>query len=657
MKKKIMIIGLLLALLLLVGCQGNFTILQPKNPRPATQEVGNPADTQAPEEVGGEETAPAETAPKETIPPDGDPGNVTCKGSYTGSVNADTVVATVGEESLTLGVLQAYYWAEAAQYRSGGAEEMPDFSRPLDSQVCTVDGTVYSWQQYFLKKALNTWHTAQALNQVSKVDPLYRDDRYNPRTENYEEYMKGMPVLPLVYGYSTEYRPNSMHQAFLDALPQYLEELAQARGFEDGEAMAREAFGASLEDLKTFSDLYNRGYMYLTYRSYYLDTTQEKAEAEYNQDHTGEKEKLVDLRHILLAPGAEEEAQKLDEQWQEDKKGRECDFAEVANRYSLDSCTSGDGGAYYRIEKGQMPEQIDSWCFDDERKPGDHTVISLDDGVHLIYFVSSQERWQAKALDEKKVRLQQDLIREAKERFPMEVTYSAICLGQGQGTVAAEELLYPDIAHERYPEVPLYIQQDYLGTMYGNYPVHITGCGISVLSMLASYMLDEELTVPTMCDRFGARYSTASGTDGMMFIYEPKTMGFYLIKKSDNAEEAYQALQDGYMVVNLQHKGYWTGGGHYILLEKLTEDGSVQVRDTTVYNYGRIKGHLEDKHSWSSIVQASAGYWIFDRKVTRISLCSRCGDPAEAQGGLVEDYICHKCRTALLRREAYLTAG
>lgn len=665
MMKKGILIGLLLSLLLLLGgCQGNFTAFQPKNPRPQAQEAGqtdqgDPATVHVPGGVGIEETAPTETAPTGTIPPDGNPKDVTCKGSYTGSVNSGTVVATAGEESLTLGVLQAYYWAEVAQYRASGAEEMPDFSQPLDRQACTVDGSLNSWQQYFLKKALNTWHAAQALNQVSRVDPLYRDPNYNPIESNHEKYMEGMPVLPLLYGYSTEYRPNSMHQAYLDALPQYLEELAQARGYGDAAGMARDAFGCSLEDLKTFAEGYNRGYMYFTYLSYYLEPTQEQADAEYTGAHIGEGEKLVDLRHILLAPGAEgeAEAEKLDKDWQSFLKKREADFADLAAHNSLDSGTSNDGGAYYRISKGQLPAQMDQWCFDKERKPGDHTVVSLEDGVHMLYFVGSQEAWQADAMDALTLRMEQELLEKAKKRFPMKVNYSEIRLGSGDAAVAAGEILYQDIAHERIPEVPLYLQQDYMSTQYGPYWVYKNGCGITTMAMLASYLADEELTVPVMCARFGNRYSLEKGTDATLFSHEPQAMGFYLMKKSYDEKEAYQAIKDGHLVVVLQHKGYWTSGGHYLVLEKVMEDGQVQVRDSNTFNYNRVKTHQEDKHPWGKIVEAADGYWIYDYKITRILLCSRCGDPADTQGGLVADYRCHKCRTALLRREAYMTAG
>ena len=95
------------------------------------------------------------------------------------------------------------------------------------------------------------------------------------------------------------------------------------------------------------------------------------------------------------------------------------------------------------------------------------------------------------------------------------------------------------------------------------------------------------------------------------------------------------------------------------MLEKLNEDGTVQVRDSNLYNYGtsgRIQAHAQDKHTWGSITSAGSGFWIFAYKVKRIPACSRCGEPEGVTKELLqEDYLCEKCRPAILRRETYLS--
>ena len=132
-------------------------------------------------------------------------------------------------------------------------------------------------------------------------------------------------------------------------------------------------------------------------------------------------------------------------------------------------------------------------------------------------------------------------------------------------------------------------------------------------------------------------------------------MGFYLREKTYDVRAAKKALQDGHVVVSIQHPGYWTRGGHYIVCESINEEGLIQVRDSNIYNYMRVSAHKEDLHKWGHIIEDGSGYWIFDYKITRIPACSRCGTPEGITESLLTgDYICEKCRPALLRRNTYL---
>ena len=133
-------------------------------------------------------------------------------------------------------------------------------------------------------------------------------------------------------------------------------------------------------------------------------------------------------------------------------------------------------------------------------------------------------------------------------------------------------------------------------------------------------------------------------------------MGFYLVEQTYETATAWQALEDGHVLISVQHPGYWTKAGHYIVLQEVTEDGMVRVRDSNVYNYRRISNHAIDEHTWGSITSAGSGFWIFDNKINRLAGCARSGEPEKTDGGLVEDYYCRKCAPALMRRTTYLTA-
>jgi len=659
--KKRLTVFLLAAALLLSGCEGKkeHIVETAESPTAAT-----------------EETVPA------TIPADGDPKDVTCKGSYTGEGKETAVVATSADAELTNEQLSVWYWAEVAQYRQENHETAPDFDAPLDTQVCEIDSSVNSWQQYFLKQALSAWHSAQALVQHSKAVPIPTEEAYQPNLANYEKYMTGMPATEVLYGYHTYYRPNSMHQAYLEEIPQMLENLAREKGYADAKAMAAEAFGASQKALEAFADSCNRGYMYFTHLSHYIEPTAEELDAFYAEHGSaGSADGIsVDFRQILLIPGetegetvtvaadgtvtcseaawesCEAEAEAMLTYWQKKNKGTEATFAETAHQNTKDAGTAVNGGLYQGIRKGQMTEVLDDWCFDPARQVGDTAILCSDYGVHILYFSGSQPIDREEAETDYHRQQQNALIAEAKASYPMEVTYSAISLQEAQSMVSTGDILYPDIAHERFPEVPLYLQQDYPKTMYGGFKITTNGCGITSFAMVASYLADDELTPPEMCALYG-RYSHKNGTDGMIFNNESAVLGFYLREKTYDTQVAKKALEDGHLVVSIQHPGYWTRGGHYIVCESMNDEGLVQVRDSNIYNYFRVVTHKDDAHKWGNITAAGSGYWIFDYKITKIPACSRCGAPEGVTESLLnQEYICEKCGPALLRRNTYLNA-
>ena len=208
--KKILAALLLAMALVLCGCG---------------KEASGAAENQVTPVPTTEETVPV------TIPEDGDPNDATCKGSYTAQGDPNAVVAVSGSRELTNGQLQVYYWAEVARYQQEAHGIAPEFDRPLDVQPCEIDESVNSWQQYFLKQALESWHSTQALVQHSIEVPLQTEEAYQPNRDNTEKYVTGMPAGEVLYGYYSHYRPNSMHQAYLDAMPQTLTELAVEKGY------------------------------------------------------------------------------------------------------------------------------------------------------------------------------------------------------------------------------------------------------------------------------------------------------------------------------------------------------------------------------------------------------------------------------------------
>ena len=460
------------------------------------------------------------------------------------------------------------------------------------------------------------------------------DAAFAPDEELHAECMVNIPAIKFLYGENRYYTPNTMHQAYLDSLSDSLQ-------------------GTMLQAATD----YNYAYMYLTTMGYYLEPTEEETEA------VPSGESYVDLRHILLLPedtsseqswtNCYRDAERKLNSWKASFRRCEGSFAEIAYAESKEEATYKEGGFYYQVHQGQLTSELDAWCFDPERQAGDTTIIRDGSGIHILYISRVYSQGQVQAEQSAKEQKLRDFVQKCLDENPIRITYSGIALTAETTALTYDGVLYKDIAHERYPEIPIYLQQDFGNTMYGNYKLRSHGCGITSLAMLSTYMTDTELTPPTLCARYG-RYCHSNGTDAMIFKYEPPVLGFFLKKQTYQPNEAKQALEDGYVVVSSQIKGYWTRGGHYIVLESIDEDG-VQVRDSNIYNYERLPAHQQDRHAWSDIIPKSTSYWIYEKKQTTSPLCTRCGDPSQAGETVYSgDYLCQRCEEALLRRNFFL---
>ena len=387
----------------------------------------------------------------------------------------------------------------------------------------------------------------------------------------------------------------------------------------------------------------------------------------------------MDIRHILLIPqGAavdesgkvtateeqwsqtERRAQEILDEWKSGCVRRDADteFARVANLYSQDDGTRLDGGRYANLPRGALMEPLDSWCFDSDRQVGDTTTLRSDYGCHIVYLAQksgvtdAREALASKALESWRTWLQ---------AVPLTPDYSAMELWvdpAGQ-SVSLTDTLYPDIAHERFPDAIVYLQQDYHHYPFGDRGIGLNGCGITAFAMLATYMTDTIQSPAMMSDRFTGEYFDYSShsTDGSIFRYGPTEMGFYLDRISYDINDVVAALENGQVAISLQYKGHFTSKGHYLLLTRYyPEDDTIQLRDSNIYNYNHLKGHQVDRFSRGIVADAGMMYYIMQPKITAIPACERCGTGQTVPSALLtQDYTCDKCVAALARRNSFLS--
>ena len=661
--------------LLLAGCQ----LSQQGALTPATEAVTeNTEVTETAEVPETTETVPVETEPEPTTLPDGDPGDVTCKGTYSATdvealSNAHNVVATIGDAQLTNAQLQIYYWMAVNTYRAEDHKTAPDWDQDLDLQLCPLENDTISWQQYFLRSALNTWHTHQAAVMLSENTTYPTEEAYQIIEKKHKENISAETAyLDVLYGYNMDYTIDPQHQAYLDQLEDTMNTLAAEAGYESLSDLVKEmaGIGTSAEYLLNYAQLTNKGYMFLATTSYHMEVSKSDVTAYYEAHAdeyaaagiTTDGSKCVTIHHILVPGDGESSkstAQSYLSKWQ--KYGNETYFGELAHQVSADIATNKSGGLYYNLYNGQLTGELNDWCFDNARQPGDTAVVKSDAGYHVVYFQSATERWYVEA--ERDLLNQQlcQLVTTALETYPMSVDYRAITLcnaGTHDLAISVADMLYPDIAHQRYYNVPLYFQQDYGDSKYGNYSLRTYGCGITTISMLTSYMKDEEYTPPYMGVKFG-KYCNENGTAYTLMTEAPAAMDYYSIRQTSSWSEAKAALAEGYFVITLQHSGYWTRGGHYLLITSIDEEGHITVRDSNLYNYGKLKGHKDGYFDQATIPANAVKYWIYEKKVVNVETCSRCGtnkniDENPALAMFAGEYLCSKCQNAMERKSAYV---
>ena len=390
----------------------------------------NPDPTIAPTQ-GMIETVPEETIPA-TVPADGNPDDVTCKGTYSATdeeaiAAANTVVATMGGKELTNGQLQVYYWEEVfaflQQYGSYASYFGLDYTQPLDTQMCQMSETPMTWQQFFLMSALESWKSYQAMALEAEANQFAMD-------EDTVAYLEGLEA---------EMKAN-----------------AADNGFESLEAMIKNFVGAgpSVADYIRYIELDHEGYVYFNHIYDNTQPTAEEVEAYFAENEAAYSEEgitkdggvYVDVRHILIMPeggttgedgypvytdeawaAAEAEATKVYNEWKSGDR-TEDRFAQFAQQYSKDGSAS-NGGLYTDVYQGQMVEAFNDWCFDEARKVGDHDLVKTQYGYHIMFFSGSRDIWFAEAQTDLISQSVSAIVPAAMEKFPAEVNYSAIKLG------------------------------------------------------------------------------------------------------------------------------------------------------------------------------------------------------------------------------------
>ena len=397
--------------------------------------LNNTAQAQETETALVETTQPETTEPTETVPPtipaDGNPDDVSCKGTYTAEDEAviairDKVVATAGDFELTLSQLQVYYWMEVrnfmSQYGAYAAYFGLDINQSLDTQVCGLSQEGYTWQQFFLDCALNSWH--------------------NYRTMAAEADLNGFEM-------------NELQADALANAEAELDEAAQQNGFDSGIAMVHSSLGnaADMEDYTYFMEQYYKANGYYNQLAEQFHPTQEELDAYYEEHAEGyaasgitKDTRSIDVRHILIYPEGADGSNIFTEEFSEEAwaageasakaileeflAGEQTveRFAELAEEHSQDPGSNQNGGLYEGVTEGEMVQAFNDWCFDEARQVGDTGIVKTEYGYHVMYFCGSTPLWQQYVQSDYISEKTSDLADQIVAQYPLTVQYGDILL-------------------------------------------------------------------------------------------------------------------------------------------------------------------------------------------------------------------------------------
>ena len=150
------------------------------------------------------------------------------------------------------------------------------------------------------------------------------------------------------------------------------------------------------------------------------------------------------------------------------------------------------------------------------------------------------------------------------------------------------------------------------------------GCGLVSIMMIASYLTDtpHDPAEYAPYDKFG-HYNTDAGSKWIIFRETAEELGLPFEDSGTANGEWYdwdkvvEALENKQPVVCLQGSGYFTSGGHFIVLTGITEDGKIMVNDPNGSNWDKNSMMVDgfaNGFTPSQIRRSACAYWIYGAK-------------------------------------------
>ena len=161
--------------------------------------------------------------------------------------------------------------------------------------------------------------------------------------------------------------------------------------------------------------------------------------------------------------------------------------------------------------------------------------------------------------------------------------------------------------------VPLYYQTDYPHIKFGNNTIATSGCSVTCLAMVATWMTDETYTPPQMAYHFGD-YGKNNierldyGIARMQLPYE----------RTEDIRVVLQALREGKVaILMMDEESVFTAEQHFIVAAGINESGKIIVNDPLETNYQNadvpVRNCYDKGFDDFYLMRGFSGGWIFDK--------------------------------------------
>jgi len=166
-------------------------------------------------------------------------------------------------------------------------------------------------------------------------------------------------------------------------------------------------------------------------------------------------------------------------------------------------------------------------------------------------------------------------------------------------------------APRSYCDIPLYLQTDYTDVRYGSGTIADSGCSVTCLAMVASYLTGHTYMPDELADYF----ATFVSDNHMEKLEHMSDMLRLPWEKAENFHVALKALEEGKIVIALMNNNsLFTTGQHFIVWCGLNEEGKILVNDPNDANYSHwaLKNAFINGFEEGDLCMGYSGAWIYD---------------------------------------------